>query len=161
MARRPFVRVRLTGFRQIGKALDHLEKKSAKKVIRKGATKGIQVYTKALKDRAPKQTGLLKKSIGSKVKSYRGGATVLGIAGARVGFRREVEVKIRNKKGTRIVARKKEIRDPSKYAHITEARKPWMKPTFIGQQKAVELAAMAAMKQELDTALREARTVGK
>jgi hypothetical protein len=149
------IRVKITGFRGIGKAIESLEKKAGKKVIRKGVTKGSQVYTKALKERAPKQTGLLKKSLGQRIKSYKGGRTVVGLSGPRSGFKKEVEVKIRNKKGTRIIARKKEVRDPRKYAHITEAKRPWMKPTFVARQREVEQAAMDAMRAELAIALRE------
>lgn len=163
MARKPFIRVKLQGFKRIGEAVKELDKKHAKKVIKKGVLKGVQVYAKALKPAAPKETGQLRRSIGHKVKVYRGGFKVFGIVGPRTGFGKQVSVKIKNKKG-RTVGKRQEYRDPNKYAHILEARRPWMKPVFVSRANEVERAAMDAMRAELNTALREmaqkARTAG-
>lgn len=158
MARKSFIRVKARGFREIGRALKEVEAKVGKRIIKKGVTKGIQVYAKALKPAAPKETGLLRKSIGQKVKAYRNGGRVFGVAGPRTGFRRQVTVKIKNKKG-RTVGKRQEIRDPNKYARITEKRRPWMRPTFHSQAQAVEQTALSTMRAECDAALKEvART---
>jgi hypothetical protein len=73
---------------------------------------------------APKETGLLKLSLGTKVSTYAATNTVVGVVGPRKGFRRPI---VRSKRG-RLQQKKQAAaadvvlyRDPVKYAHLAES----------------------------------------
>jgi hypothetical protein len=170
---KPIFAVQMQGIDRIKRALASLGAAAANRILRKGVTAGIQIYAKAMKVAAPKETGLLKKSIGHKVKTYRifnehvpahytpskNAGKTTGYAGPRTGFKREVTVKLKNKKG-RTVGKRQEVRDPIRYAHLVEKHKPWMKPTFVNQRAAVDAAAMAKMRAEVSGTFRAAAAVG-
>lgn len=98
------------GFEELAKKLEKTLPKTAKKAIRKGVSKGSQLLAKKAKGRVHRGhggvPGLLKKSIGQKVKTYRRSGEVVGVIGPRVGF-----LHILNG-GKRV--------DPVKYGHIEE-----------------------------------------
>jgi hypothetical protein len=95
----------VTGLADIQKQLGRLKTAASRKIMRRGVTGGAKVINKAQKRGAAKDTGLLKKSIGQKVKVYRNSGAVVGIVGPRKGFRT-----IRNGRPV----------DPVKYAHIAD-----------------------------------------
>jgi hypothetical protein len=105
--------IRITGMESINRRLALLQDKAAKKALRKGVQAGTKVLAKGAKRRVRKGkggkgklAGLLKKSIGSKVKTFRGNGVTVGIVGPRKGFLHVMS------DGRRI--------DPVKYAHIEE-----------------------------------------
>jgi HK97 gp10 family phage protein len=110
--------------------------------------KGGQILAKAAKAGAPKETGLLKKSIGSKVKVYPSGVAV-AIVGPRQGFKAEV-TREKNRRfpwtGTS---------NPTRYAHLVELgtrqapAKPFLKPALAGQQAAIREAMAKAVREAL------------
>lgn len=77
------LRGKVDGLGGVLAALDDVEKKAARKGIRRGVTDGAQAVTRAAKANAPVDTKALKKALGYRVKSYRGGAAVVGVVGAR------------------------------------------------------------------------------
>lgn len=125
-------------------------REKVKKSIRAGVAAGRKVYLSALKNAAPVESGLLKKSLGTRSKTYRKGEVAGQTIGPRSGFKKEVVLK-----STRMIAGKrrkvirKELRDPRKYAHITEKRNPWIRPTF----EAVTGAALQTTLQTIGAGL--------
>ena len=91
--------------------LAELKKSARNKILRKAVTQatrlvlaGVKGYAKKIRD-----SGLLYRSLGSKVKTYSNG-TVVGIVGPRKGFGQVVVSK----------TGKREKRDPIFYAHLVE-----------------------------------------
>lgn len=126
-----------------------LKKSMRNKILRKAIRQASKATTKAAKANAPVDTGLLRKSIGSKIKTYKSGV-VVAIIGPRTGYRRAVD-----RSGRRVklidVSRKSapvdaEIRNPVNYAHlielgtVTSAPRPFLRPAL--QQTQGEVAAI-------------------
>jgi Bacteriophage HK97-gp10, putative tail-component len=95
----------LEGLEETMAALRRLKPSKGRAILRKGLTKATRILAKGAKSRAPKgPTGLLKKSIGSKVKTYPKGA-VVGLVGARKGHKKVID-------GRNV--------DPARYSHLSE-----------------------------------------
>lgn len=103
------IEAKTIGFAEAEKQLSRTLPKTAKKALRSGVAKGSRLLAKRAKSRVHKGhggvPGLLKKSIGQKVKVYKRGE-VVGIIGPRKGFLHIL------KGGERV--------DPAKYGHIEE-----------------------------------------
>ena len=95
--------------------LKAIKQSVAKRLLRKAIGNGTRAILRAAKSQAPTRTSLLRKSLGRKVKAYRGGIAVAGIVGARLGFR---QVRGEGKRGKR--AGKTLYADPVKYEHLVE-----------------------------------------
>lgn len=113
------VKVELLGANQVRSLLTGWKPSTQRRMIRPAVTKGARIISRATKREAPKESGLLKKSIGTKVKTYKSGV-VVGIIGPRKGFRRPVIVSRATKKGERkgTAGVRVVYRDPAKYAHL-------------------------------------------
>jgi hypothetical protein len=119
------MQVQITGLEQILANVRAIGDGS-KQVVRQAVAKGGQVMAKHLKKRVPvgkakgidklgqfKNLKLLQKSIGSKVKTYRGKA--VAIIGARVGFKAAMGIRTRGgDKGSLW------YQDPSNIAHLVD-----------------------------------------
>ena len=77
------VEFRVVGIDRAVKQLKELDYKTRKKVMRKAVRAGIAPIVKAAKRNAPQTTGLLKRSITTKVKTYAVSGTVVGVVGQR------------------------------------------------------------------------------
>jgi HK97 gp10 family phage protein len=95
------------------KALEGLRKALANKLLRRALNKARSILAKTAKAKAPRETGLLKKSIGGKVKIYPSGVGV-AVVGPRAGFKKEVTRKRNKRFPTTAMA------NPIKYAHLVE-----------------------------------------
>lgn len=144
------VTVKMDGVKEFGERLDALEKKIRRKLTKKAVTAGTRVFMRAAKTKAPKRSGLLKKSVGSRVQVYRNSGVVVGIAGPRTGFGKEVEIKIKNAKGTRVVRRVKRYQDPVRYGPITESRNPWMLPAFVSSKDEAQGKAVDVLREGIE-----------
>jgi HK97 gp10 family phage protein len=100
------IQTRVDGMDDISRKLARLKDAVANRVMRGAVDKGTRIIAKAAKSNVPQSHGLLKKSLGSRVRVYRGTGVVVGIVGARGGFL------VVDADGTR--------RDPRKYAHLVE-----------------------------------------
>ena len=105
------IRIDTKGFRDLEKSLLRLEKKAARKLLRKAVTRAAAIPRKDARSRAPAETGTLKKSLGVIYRTYKraGGGTRTAIIGPRTGFGQSV-----------VVGGKSQWRDPVKYAHLVE-----------------------------------------
>lgn len=98
-------KARLDGVEKAWRALDTLKQGVRNKIKRKALTKGSQIVTRAAKANAPKESGLLRKSLSYRIRAYRRSGLVVAYIGPRLGFK--AVYKGRN-------------RDPIYYAHILE-----------------------------------------
>lgn len=145
----PFkIQGKVDGLQQLFASLASLENKIKRKILRKAATAAGGIILKRARQLVIKDTGLLKKSLGKKIKAYPSGV-VVAVVGPRKGFRQPV---------TRIKGRKTpktEIANPTKYAHLVELgtvkapARPFLKPAIDGQQSAIRDAVANAIRQEL------------
>lgn len=93
--------------------LDNLKRSIRSKILRKAirvASKGLQ---QQVKSSAPRLTGALKQSIGTKVVNYN--QALVGIIGPKTKYEK--------KKGG-------EIKKPFKYAGLVERHRPFLQPSF-------------------------------
>ena len=133
----------VTGARELRRHLRLLATAAANRVARRAVNMALTPVAKAAKRKAPVETGLLKKSIGKKVKVYRRSEMVWGGVGPRKGF-----------KGTGPDGKP---RNPLMYAHLVElgtkaarkhaptAAKPFLRPALDEQRATV----MAILRQEI------------
>jgi len=102
--------VQIVGMDELDKKLKRLKSTAARRALRKGVGVGTRYLAKQAKSRVHRGhggvPGLLKKSIGNKVQTYRNNGVSVGIIGPRKGF-----LHILNG-GQRV--------DPVKYSHIEE-----------------------------------------
>jgi len=121
--------MKIVGLDKYLAALKALEKKVRNKAVKAALKAGLKPLVAAAKANAPQDTGTLKKAIGDKSKSYRGGLSQIVMVGARVGQARQItrvftkrgqqkfklaRVKGKAQKGT-------EVRDAAKYLHLVES----------------------------------------
>jgi hypothetical protein len=155
-----FIQARVHGVKEIEAAFKNLDAKLKGQTLRKAIAEGKKVYLNALKAAAPKETGLLRKSLGTRAKTYKKGLIASQTIGPRSGFRQEMVVKIKDKKG-KWVGSKKQMRDPRRYAHILEKRNPWIRPVFEAYTGQVISVVSGKLKMELELAIKASSTAGK
>lgn len=97
---------KLDGMKQSLASLAGLGRTVRNQILRKALDKATQPMLKRAKQLAPRgPTGLLRKSLGRKIKTYRRSGVVVAILGPRKGFRKVVNGK---------------PVDPVRYAHLVE-----------------------------------------
>lgn len=119
------IKGRLDGLQEVLANLDGVAKKVRKKAVRTGVAKAGRLLARAAKANSPQGgTGQLKRSIGSKVKTYPSGV-VVAIVGPRKGFA--------------VVDAKGKKHDPANIAHLVEfghagphpaPAHPFLRPAF-------------------------------
>ena len=128
-------KITVTGQHQVQGRLSALEGKVRRQVLRKAVTAGARVVLRTEKSLAPVRLGFLRKSLGTKVKSYRNSGVVVGLVGPRtdkiyfVGNRR--------------------VR-PSKYAHLAAKRNPFDQKALAAAQPEAEQTMLRVMQQEIE-----------
>lgn len=145
------IKGKIEGLKDVTDALKAVDKKLRKKLIRKAVGEGGKLILKRAKQLVPKDTGLLKKSLGRKVKVYKNGVAV-AVVGPRQGFRKSVT----RSKGRRAAVTL--IANPVKYAHLVELgtqnapAHPFLKPALDGQQAAIRDAMAGVIRAGLEQA---------
>lgn len=131
---------KITGAREIRDALRKLPKELQRAAEKAVLRAGAQPIAKAAKARAPKDSGLLKKSIGLRVATVKGETSAR--VGPRTGMKRQVTRKRPNGKTYT------EMADPNNYSHLVELgssrapAKPFIRPA-VDAAASDTLAAMA------------------
>lgn len=117
------VRMRVAGMDRLLKRLDGLEKKVRNQILRKATFKASEPVYKDARRSAPKgETGLLKKSIGRRVRVYRKSGVVVVVVGPRTGFRKSRAGRVVTALGKKYQAAGV---NPTRYAHLVEfGRRP-------------------------------------
>ena len=103
----------LTGDVELIQKLNTLGDRVYKKVLSLASSRAVKPVIDTARRLAPKETGLLKKSIGTKQKKYPKNGVVVAIVGPRTGFAQDVVVDTP-------YGKMKSRRDPAKYAHLVE-----------------------------------------
>lgn len=143
------VRAKLEGAAAVLKRLEVLPEKVRKKVLRQAVAGAARTVAKTAKAnvKAIKETGMLGRSIGSKVKAYsRGSKSTVGIVGPRKGFRESV---LRSRGKWKPAAPKPSgFADPTKYAHLVErgtkrSRAVWFLRDALTRNESAIVAKMA------------------
>jgi HK97 gp10 family phage protein len=106
----PFtVRARVAGVEELVKSLDELGRTVRNRILRKALGKGSRIIVQRARQLVQTQTGLLKKSLGVVMRTYRSSGVVLAAIGPRTGF-----------KQTATVGGVQVVQNPAKYAHLVE-----------------------------------------
>ena len=108
--------MRLTGDKRLMRKFARLGDAVQRRIVRRPTAAALTPISKAAKENAPVDKGFLKKSIGKRVKVYRGG--VWGGVGPRVG----PNFIFTDDEGRR--------RIPANYAHIVHKRNPFLRRAF-------------------------------
>lgn len=103
------VEAELRGAAEMFRALYKLNDKMRAKVTSAAIRKGVRPIINDARSRVPRESGLLRKSIGYVVRTYRGGETTIGVIGGTSNVSGNVEV-----------AGRTMFRWPVKYAHLVE-----------------------------------------
>lgn len=118
---------KLTGARQVERALEAIGRKALRPAARKGVVGAAQVVAKAAKALVPADTKSLRKAIGHKVKAIRDGSGFYGVVGPRRDTKKDQlagKFKFRRKVGSRKRAGGRpavvKYANPTKYAHLVE-----------------------------------------
>lgn len=133
------MRFRLTGLQDVLGRLAQFQRQTTRsKILRpalQAATKPMLATAKSL---ARIRTGVLRKSLARKTKTYRKSGIVVVIIGPRKGFKRLAKIKKGRGKGTYILV------DPIRYAHFVEKGTyrtrayPFLRPAFHQNKAAAE-----------------------
>ncbi len=107
--------VTLTGDKELDRLFQRLPSRVQRKVVRQAVSAALTPANKEAKRQAPTDKGLLKKSIGKVVRTFKNDGVVWGAVGARSGFRVVIDGK---------------PRDPRRYIHLVEALTGFMRRTF-------------------------------
>jgi hypothetical protein len=98
------------------------------RISRQVTRKELRPLVKSTRNAAPKRTGGLRKSIGSKVKTYRNNDVTVGIVGSRMRWKKEYGTYTRgkNKNFTRLYR-------PARIIHIVEKKRHFIATTLAVQ----------------------------
>ena len=108
------VKAQVDGLADLLARLNGLKRQVASRILRKAVAEAGKIILKVAKQKAPRESGLLRKSLGRKVKVYRSSGTAVAIVGPRLGFKQVVR-RARGKWFPADVAS-----NPVKYAHLVE-----------------------------------------
>jgi HK97 gp10 family phage protein len=105
------------------KTLKWLPRKISDKILSKAVGVASRKLSRAVKNAVPVRTGQLKKSIGARVRRYKDTQIIVGVVGAKKGFRVEVGKYKRDSRKTARYPHKAGdpiIVNPTKYLHLVE-----------------------------------------
>jgi hypothetical protein len=117
------VKTRLEGVQGLLDQFGEIDKRAAKGAQRKAVTACCRAVRDRAKRAVPQASGTLRKSLGDKVKAYRGGATVAGVVGARMDGRGVSKRTGKRRTFSRQAKRKgapARLATPYKYLHLAE-----------------------------------------
>lgn len=136
--------VTIEGDKALFRKLSHLKASVQRRILKRAVTDAIRPWVKESKQRAPKQSRLLSKSLGVKVTVNRHNGVVTGMVGPRKGFKREVTFKdARGQTRT-------EMRDPIRYAHLAEKHTRFLRLTYEAGREAATQRLNARIASEIE-----------
>lgn len=123
----PFaIKAKIEGIEQALKNLSELTRTVRNKILRKAINGSSRLILNAAKALVPKGNGMLKKSLGIRVQTYRASGTVVGIIGPRTGYKKTRQGKQQTAFGKKI---KETGQNPAKYAHLVEFGRAEVRPS--------------------------------
>lgn len=149
------IRAEVEGLKEMLAAIAHLKQAARSRILRSAVSKGARIILKAAKRFAPKESGLLRKSLGVKVQVYRSTGKVVGIVGPRddAKFRQRVTRRRGKWFPSEVYSR------PAKYAHLVELGhagrapappRPFLRPALATSQPQVKEAFARAIREGLE-----------
>lgn len=157
------IRAEIEGVKEMIAAVAHLKQAARSRILRSAVGKGARIILKAAKGFAPKESGLLRKSLGVKVKVYKATGRVVGIVGPRNDPKFKQAVMRRRGKWFPSEV----YSNPAKYAHLVELghagrapapARPFLRPAISASQGQVKEAFALAIREGLE---REAAKLAK
>lgn len=147
------MRIRLDGADVLKRTLSRLPDKLQREALRRAMRKVGRQIARDAKAKAPRETGLLKRSYGFAVRTHRDKTGVYVIVGPRKGYRRAVAVGGKGRR-RRLRAAKKGVtgtryRNPTKYAHLAEKHQPHLKPAFEAGKRLATRFMLAEVREQL------------
>ena len=137
--------IRLVGDKELKRAfkqLARLDERKKNTIVRQALGKAAKPILKNARARVPVESGLLKKSLGVKTKTYRRSGVSIAVIGPRKGFKTKVggvKTRVGSAKGDET----RQVRNPAKYAHLVElgtehsAAKPFLEPALGNNRQTV------------------------
>lgn len=110
-------KAKLEGVEKAIHSLDGLGRTLRNKILRKAVNASARIMLKAARSLAPRGTGLLKKSLGVRIKTYQKSGAVVAIIGPRTGFKKTRQGKTLTAFGKKMKA---SGQNPTKYVHLIE-----------------------------------------
>lgn len=143
--------------------LEQLPLAVVRQIVPKAVSKQLTPIVRAARQRLQAagavQTGLLAKSLGKKRKIYKRSGVIVGLVGARSGFKQQVRVRRatareawQTAKTTRAI-----YRNPVHYAHLVEGgtrhsqAKPFLAPAWSANRASMEQDLRAGIGREVET----------
>lgn len=104
-------RMTVTGIEDLDRKLKKLTNQQFRAIVGKASNRAMKPVEKIARAGAPRESGLLRKSIGRKQKRYKRASVTVTMVGPRIGFKKLVSVPGR---------KKAQLRNPAMYAHLVE-----------------------------------------
>ena len=82
------VKMKINGLEPLLRRLGELDAKLRKKTLKKATEAGSRILLAEMKSRVPRDTGMLIKALGQKIRVYRNSGIVVAIVGPRTGLKR-------------------------------------------------------------------------
>lgn len=143
--------VTIEGDAKLMRRLGGIKEAVKRRILKKAVNDAARPWVKIAKSKAPRQSGLLRKSMGIKVRVYRSTGNVVAMVGPRKGFKREVVV--RDRRGRKQTV----MRDPIRYAHLVEKQVRYLWSTYESDRKAAQDRLNSRIASEIE---KEARKGG-
>lgn len=130
------VRVKIDGLEQLFARLAGIKKSLRTRILRKAVDKASKPILARAKALVPRDTGLLRKSLGRRVKTYGKTGVAVAVIGPRVGFRKQ-RAEQGKKKLVKAGSGAGRVMNPVKYAHLVEkgtahsAARPFLRPALV------------------------------
>ncbi len=105
----------LEGLPAVIKRLQNVDKRIKRKATKAAVRQGGKVVLAEAKNRVRKVSGLLRKSLGQKVKTFRSNGVSVSIVGPRVGYKIQIGTYKSGK-----YAGKPKYMNPTQYSHLVE-----------------------------------------
>ena len=140
----------LLGSGRLVRKLQELGPRIEKKATRRAVREAGRPIVRAAKSKAPRETGLLRVSIGMAVRHYRGFGSA-SVIGPRTNFKSKKREKLSGSKARRA---------PHKYAHLVEfgtvrsRARPFLRPAYDAGLRTAKRTIAEVLREELRKAAR-------
>lgn len=155
----------VTGLQGVLSQLDGIKKSLRNKHLKRATNEISRAILWGARSRVPRRLGTLYKSLGRKVKVYRGSGVAVAVVGARKGYKEQVAVRVKDSRpGTKYPKKAGDAvyADPVKYLHLVELGTVRTKAhhALRGAAKAARPMMADAVRAAVGAALAEAAAKG-
>lgn len=147
--------IQLKGHEKLLRKFNTLSAKMQRDVVRKSVNAGATQLVKAVRAKAPKDTGELRDSIGSQKKANFAGGRYTATVGPRTSIKWSHPVSVKGRPGKKRLLPVSVIAKWIEYGFRGIPAKPFMRPAFDANRKKIAKAITTKMVKELRKALRK------